>query len=237
MNYVYDNIMKDKENTKYYIYFHLDPRDSVSLPRYVGKGKGDRAWDFYGRNKKHKAWVKELKELGLEPLVMIGKVFESEKEVYEVEKTEVDLFKRINGEKILNIAPGGLHQSPSDFTKKPIICLTTGKQYSSTKEAADDLKMLPKRINDVLKGRKKSYGGYKFRYIDESLNIEPDEERERKAFARRHTTAKSIICNETGQIYISITQAANELGINNSTICSHLSGKLKHVRGFTFRRL
>lgn len=220
----------------YYIYFHCDPRDPICLPRYVGKGTEDRAWDFYGRNKKHKEWVKELKELGLKPIVFIGSKFESEKEAYEVEKSEINLFKKLNGEKILNIAPGGMG-CPSEFCKKPIICLTTGKQYSSTKEAADDLKMLPKRINDVLKGRKKSYNGHKFKYLEEILNTEPDKERARKYFRKKHTTAKKIACNETGKVYISITDAAKELGVNNSTICSHLSGKRKHVKAFTFRRL
>jgi hypothetical protein len=217
----------------YYIYFHIDPRDA-RFPKYIGKGKEERAWDFYGRNKKHKEWVKELKALGLEPIVMIGTSFENEKEAYKIEKGEIELFKRLGCE-LVNIAPGGMG-CPSDFCKKPIVCITNSKTYGSTKEAADELDLLPKRINDVLKGRKKSYNGYKFRYVDEKLNIEPDKIRVRKEFTRKHTTSKAVFCNETGKEYLSITDAANDIGANNSTICSHLNGKRRHVKGFTFRR-
>ena len=123
---------------------------------------------------------------------------------------------------------------PSEFCKKPIICLTTGKQYSSTKEAADDLKMLPKRINDVLKGRKKSYNGHKFKYLEEILNTEPDKERARKYFRKKHTTAKKIACNETGKVYISITDAAKEYLNNKEYQEDEENKKISDAEGLLF---
>ena len=42
---------------KYYIYYHIDPRDG--MPKYVGKGSGKRAWEFgkAKRNTKHFNWI------------------------------------------------------------------------------------------------------------------------------------------------------------------------------------
>lgn len=220
-------------NKGYYIYYHTDPR--TYLPMYVGKGCDGRAWQFYGRNKKHKAWIKELLKLGLEPIVDIGYIFLDEKEAYKIEEHDIKFLKNL-GLAELNIAPGGMG-CPSEFVKKPIVCLNTNKIYSSTKEAADDLKILPKRINSVLKGTKKSYKGYVFRYINEELNKKPDELRQEKKNLKGKNGRKAILCIETDKKYISIREAARELGVSDSSIHSFLSGKLSSVRGFTFKRL
>lgn len=232
---VLDSKEKVKANPgKYYIYYHIDPR--TDLPRYAGKGSGMRAWDFYNRNEHHKNWVKKLKTLGLKPIVDIGNFFESEKEAYEIEAIEVDLLRKLNL-LLINQANGGLG-GVGGQNKKAIICLNNNKTYESTKAAGLDLNINVKRINSVLKATKKSYKGYKFKYLDENLNVLPDEIRKEKAYKRAHTTSKKIICNETDKTYLSITEAAIDLGIGNSHICQQLNGKIKKVKKkFTFRRL
>lgn len=45
---------------------------------------------------------------------------------------------------------------------KPVICLNNGKRYESQKQAGEDLGIEPKRISDILKGRRRIHKGYTF---------------------------------------------------------------------------
>lgn len=219
---------------EYYIYYHIDPRDS--LPKYVGKGSGNRAWQFCGRNKKHKKWLEELRNEGLTPTVEVGNFFKSEDEAYKVEKIEISLLKKLSCI-LTNIAPGGSGY-PRGLAEKAIICTNNKTTYCSTKFAADSLNIQPKRICDVLKGRKKSYKGYQFKYEDEELNITPDKLRKQKSIFKAHTTAKPVMCNETGKAYISITEAAKDIRVTNSAIVAHLNKRTNGtIKSFTFRRI
>ena len=52
---------------------------------------------------------------------------------------------------------------------RKVICVTTGKVYSSLKEAAVDTGANPKGISNVLNGLCNTAGGYEWRYADESF--------------------------------------------------------------------
>jgi hypothetical protein len=216
----------------YYIYYHVDPR--TNLPVYVGKGKRERAWDTYDRNYKHNIWTSELKRQGLKPIIDVGNFFESEDEAYLAEEKDIEVLKSL-GMELVNLVRGGRAHT-ADVCNKPIICLNNGKTYPSTRMASDDLNMSPKRINDVLKGRKKTCRGFMFRYVKEELNIRQDRIRLEKKNLEGKNRRKAIICNETGKRYVSIMEAARNLGVCESSIRGYFKGKSKSVKGFTFRR-
>jgi len=48
---------------------------------------------------------------------------------------------------------------------------------------------------------------------------------------------KNIFCNENSKEYESLSQAAKQLNINVSDLSQYLKGRVKSVKGFTFRRL
>ena len=223
---------------KYYIYHHLDP--VTTLPVYVGKGSNDRAFDLTLRHSEHKKWIRGLAEVGLKPIVLIGNRFESEKEAYEVEKQDIAVLRQL-GCKLFNISSGGagnVGDLAKMYCRKPIICLNTGKEYDSTVSASEDLKMPTKRINSVLKGKKKSYKGYTFKYVDEKLNEAPRKIRAQKELNRRDgTQCKRVICNETGNIYVSYAAAAKDVGVNIWQMYKHMREKQDSVNGFTFKRI
>lgn len=54
----------------------------------------------------------------------------------------------------------------SDFCKKKIICIETGKVYPSIKECARELKLYNSSIVNVLKGKYKHAGGKHFKYYE-----------------------------------------------------------------------
>jgi hypothetical protein len=225
--------MTTKDSSKYYIYYHIDPRNG--FPVYIGKGSGKRAYVMYNRNYKHNMWVKELNRLGLSPVVFIGNHFSSEEECYRVEKIEIDVFKKLKVS-LVNLADGGLG-GLSNVCRKKIICLNSNKVYDSTKQAADELGIKSKRICDVLKGRKPSYKGFKFKYLNEDLNAVAKKRRDKAEVFNKHTTSKPVLCVETNIRYISIKEAAKENGVSSAAISLVLSGKNKKVKNLTFKRL
>lgn len=90
---------------KYYIYYHIDPRDN--LPKYIGKGSGNRAWELgkSRRGKRHYRWIKNLESQDLKPLIFIGKCSNNEDDIYK--SYELQSFWRKIGVYIKNIDKGG----------------------------------------------------------------------------------------------------------------------------------
>ena len=201
---------------KYYIYYHIDPRDN--MPKYIGKGSGQRAYKMYKstRSKKHYGWIISLRKQGLEPIVYIGNRFNCEKECYEVEKREVAIFEKL-GIKLKNLAEGGLGGA-SRVNIKPIICLNNNITYSSSKECSEALNIDTRRVNDILKARKKSYRGYSFRYLDSNLNIVPDKIRAKAKIWKKHTNGIKIKRLDNGLVYESARQLCAEIGVSGGWI-------------------
>jgi hypothetical protein len=54
---------------EYYVYYHRDP--VTNQVKYVGKGKGQRAFSFRQRFGRHRKWIEQLKANGLTPIVEI----------------------------------------------------------------------------------------------------------------------------------------------------------------------
>lgn len=227
---------------KYYIYTHIDPR--TTLPFYIGKGSGDRAYQMgkARRNPKHFAQIEEIRAEGLEPMVQIGNRFASEKECYEVEIKEVAFFRKI-GVDIKNIGDGGegvrltpeLIRQRSDKLKKPIVCIDSDVVYTSTLDCSRELNISPSSINDVLKGRKRSCGGYRFKYADEALNTVAN-----TANLNRQNGIKGhrVECLDDQSTYKSMSQLANEIGLNVSYLCRKWNNdKIITVRGKKYRKL
>lgn len=57
--------------------------------------------------------------------------------------------------------------------KRPVINVTTGKKFNSIKEAGEYYGIAPTHITRVLKGKRKTTGGYKWEYILNHDNTEP----------------------------------------------------------------
>lgn len=61
-------------------------------------------------------------------------------------------------------------------------------------------------------------------------------ERQKMSNANNHRKTK-ILCINSGIVYDSFKSAANELNLKTYDICHVLSGKRKHVKGYTFKRV
>jgi hypothetical protein len=60
-----------------------------------------------------------------------------------------------------------LSESQYSFRFKPVVCVTTGKEYKSVSEAANDLGLFTSNISRCCQGKFKQTGGFQFRYTEE----------------------------------------------------------------------
>lgn len=101
MNTPFDSTSNpDYSRCKYYVYYHVDPRDNQV--KYIGKGHGQRAWMMrnsghtaarYGhRRTEHWDWFLELETLGytLEDIVVLHTKHLTESEALALEKKLVN---------------------------------------------------------------------------------------------------------------------------------------------------
>lgn len=101
---------------------------------------------------------------------------------------------------------------------KPIICVDTGIEYESIKQASKLTGVSNGGIIDCCKGRSKKAGGYMWKYKDEkNVNYTI------KIRNRKHRT-KTVMCVETKIVYNSVKEAGEKNNINPS----HISVALKH---------
>ena len=230
---------------KFYIYYHIDPRDG--LPKYIGKGSGRRAWEFSKkrRNKKHFNWIKSLKKQNLEPQVFIGKKFENEQDCFDAEMKDISFLRKI-GVGIKNIANGGqgvrlnidIIQRRAKKRQKAVICLNNNTEYSSIIECAKILNLVPSRISAVLTARKRTCKGYKFLYKQEELNEKYVEIRKKKEKWFDHTTGIRVVCLENNHIYETLEQLAQEIGVSGAYVSKKFKDRLSvNIKGMEYKRI
>ena len=112
--------------------------------------------------------------------------------------------------------------------RQAVICVETGEIFSSMTDVAKHFGIFATGIRDVLTGIKVTTGGYHWKYADGR----PDKTRERK---QQKIYTKSVICVETGKIFPSITNAANELGIHRTGISRALRNTLRTSGGYHWK--
>ena len=115
---------------------------------------------------------------------------------------------------------------------KMIICLETGVIYSSIKEAEKIVCI--SNISAAISGKYKTAGGYHWAYVDDynSWNTEKQNQYFGKSPAAR---IKKIKCVETGEIYKTIKEASENIGISSNGIVSALKGKIKTAGGYHWK--
>lgn len=229
------SVYLEKPLGKYYIYYHVDPRNQ--MPMYVGKGSRRRAYNMYHRSEEHKIWIAELKKESLKPIIYICNRYDNENEIFEIEKSDIRVIRALNPN-LLNKNKGG-KCSGYRSCEKAIVCLNTGILYDSIVDAADFLAIQPQSISSVLTGRKNSYKGLFFRYHNDKLNKIPDARRKKREKNKERFKKISLLCVETGAVYKSIYAAAKHLKCDRSQIHNFLNGigGIKKVKGYTFRRI
>lgn len=119
----------------FYVYVHR--RKSDNKPFYVGKGCGDRAFDFYGRNE---YWKRVKDKHG----VIVEIVFNglSESDAFQIEKDTILEFEYF-GYSLTNMTRGGEGVCGLIFTDKQRLNIANGlrmKRYGDSERKSADIK-------------------------------------------------------------------------------------------------
>lgn len=192
---------------KFYVYIHLR-LDTYSI-FYVGKGKDNRA---YSTNNRNNHWHNIVNKYGY--TVEIIEYFENENAALKKEE-ELISFYRKSGLVLANILNGGISNSGYRHTEESKLKLKiahTGRKR--------DIKTIEKQRLKVL-GVPKS-----------------KEHREKLSKARLGVKIpkkyKSVICSN-GEIYLSLSDAAEKLSLDISHISKCCRGKIKQIKGYSFK--
>ena len=108
----------------------------------------------------------------------------------------------------------------------PVICIETGKEYRSALEAGRQTDIDNSSITACCTGRYKSAGGFHWIY---KINA-TDENIEKTLFNAQNNHYRKVMCVETGKVYNTIAEAANNVGANATDISACCLGKTKSVR-------
>ena len=112
--------------------------------------------------------------------------------------------------------------------RKAIICIETNISYCSISEAARQTGIKRENIKTAINGHRLSAGGYHWA-LAKDLQKQQDL---KKLNGKCKPVKAKIICIETGAEYESITVAAKAVGIVQSAISQHLSGRTKTAGGY-----
>lgn len=112
-----------------------------------------------------------------------------------------------------NLQSGGKHFDVSDETRKRLSVALSGRKLS------DETK---RKIGIASKSRKPPMLGKR------------QSEHQKEKCRLSNPNRKSVVCVETGQVYLSISQAAKEGGTYRSHIAEVMNGKRKSAGGYTW---
>lgn len=123
-----------------------------------------------------------------------------------------------------------MQETATDLFAKSVTCIENQEVFVSMIDAAQKLGIKPQNISAALHGRQKTAGGYTWKYADELSNLADD-------VHLSSVNRKLILCIETGEIFHSITKAADANGTTFKGISNVLHGRAITSGGFHWKYL
>lgn len=197
----------------YCVYKHTSPSGKV----YIGITRLDvkRRWQNgknYKSNPHFSAAIAKYGWNNIKHEVLFASLTKEQAEQKEIEL--IALYKSADGRYGYNIELGGNATGKvSEETRKKQSEAHRGKYYGDHRKHTEEEK---KRISEKLKGRKSPMKG---RHWTE---------------AQKSRVGKHIRCVQTGEIFISIREAARETGLDRANISRVLQGVYKQTGGMSF---
>ena len=161
----------------------------------------------------------------------------------EAEQKEIELIARYNTTDRrygYNVSAGGdtpLLIGANNPNSVKIICINTREVFDTMNEASIKHNVSRTCIYDCCIGKQKTAGDCRWAYYDDYIK-DPDKYNELKYddnYVKHKYKPKRVLCIETNVIYNSITEAANSVGVDRSTISKVCKGKRKTVGGYHWK--
>lgn len=117
-----------------------------------------------------------------------------------------------------------------DYSNKPraVICIDTLEQFPSIASAGRAKGVSHGNLSVALAGTRRMCGGFRWAYLEDWANQTVAPLRNKK------TSAKSVRCIETGEVFNSLTAAAAKTGASDAHISSVCKGKRQRAGGYTW---
>lgn len=229
----YDVKWKDVKPSGHYVYIHLRSTDSV--PFYVGRGQGRRAWDYTARNR---FWTFTALKHGVSVKILKDNMSESCSNSLEIMTIN---YMRKRGIKICNISDGGEGSTGSPSSQKKKTFASNGMVFESTLQAADWVS------NNIRKGASfsaiaASASGRIFSAYGLAWSYESTPDYIHPSVRRASAFGVGVICSN-GMKFDSMTKAANwcrENGFPSASagkISMCVNGKRRKAYGFDWSAL
>lgn len=210
----------------YYVYHHI--RLDKHEPFYVGKGKGDRAYKTWGRNKH---WKRVIRKTDYRVEIIYSQL--TEQQAFDLEIKVITNYKEF-GYKLCNMTKGGEGTSgwiPSIETRtkisdthKKAVRNNFGEAYESILDAVRKTGIKQSSISSCCRGRVKSAGVYDGEKIIWVFEEDKDTLKQRTLNANNFDAHKKSVRNNLGEVYESISHAARETGVNHTSISACCNG-------------
>ena len=110
--------------------------------------------------------------------------------------------------------------------RRPVLCVETGVQYPSVSEASRQSGVEINKMTDCLKGRREEADGYRWKYLDNE---------DMPLAKKKYAHCKPVLCVETNTIYESVTEAAEKVGVNITTMANWLKGRIDSIHGYHWK--
>ena len=230
--YFENNENENNENREFYVYEHIRLDNMTCF--YVGKGKGERAYDLE-RNDHHD----NISNMCGHAVIIIEDNL-TEDEAYWLERDtiedyifnlgygiDIDGYRDYSNNKYLtNMTFGGEGPSGRKFSDK------TKRKMSKAKKGRKRSEEVKRKISETCKGKnkgKKLSEETKLKLSEACKGRKFSDETKRKMSEAKIKLSKKVICITTGEIFNSLKEAGSYYNVAQSNISSCCRGRCKSV--------
>ena len=230
--YFENNENENNENREFYVYEHIRLDNMTCF--YVGKGKGERAYDLE-RNDHHD---RISNRHGHAVVIIKDKL--TEKQAFRLERDtiedyifnlgygiDIDGYRDYSNNKYLtNMTFGGEGPSGRKFSDK------TKRKMSKAKKGRKRSEEEKRKISETCKGKnkgKKLSEETKLKLSEACKGRKFSDETKRKMSEAKIKLSKKVICITTGEIFNSLKEAGSYYNVAQSNISSCCRGRCKSV--------
>lgn len=220
-----------EEPVDFYVYVHKVATTGAVF--YVGKGIKTR----YKSLERSNFWKKVSKKYGIVIEIIQDRL--QEWAAFELEKDLIALHGRrdLNLGYLVNLTDGGEGQSGSIQTleskikrSKKLIGRVFSDSHKELISLANRGRVLSKESRDKISDSRKKYTGVNHPMYGKKKSLESIEKTVNKNKIK-------VLCVETGEIFESVSDAANKINGCTSSISKTCSGKKKSYKGFSWKYL
>jgi len=223
--------------SNFYVYEHIRPDNGSVF--YVGKGRGDRA---FNTSKRNHHWKNVFNEAGRFKVSFLCE-HESEEFVFLLEQERIDQLKKL-GVALCNITSGGEGLSGLKFTDEHKQKIARAK-LGVPRPGHVVEKMRKSRIGKMTGSENPFFGK---RHTEEtkaklssalSGRVQSREEKKRRQISRMNYAKVSkrsipVYCVNNGITYFSISEAARQLNLHRRCITMVCNKEMHHTAGYKF---